>query len=149
LGLEVTVHVDEKAFAASPANLVSSQDAADAGPPPAHVVERGWPWPPRMSSESFMSYGVFSPEDPHAHARLHGTVLRAERHTVAHTGQDFISARVRTVGFEADVCLPGSEHPTVPAPGHILGGTVFLAASMEQLRPVRNRPRWLPPWNKR
>jgi hypothetical protein len=149
LGVEVSVHADEEAFAASPASLLSPRDDdADPAPPPPHFVENGWPWPPRMGAESFVSHGVFTPERPNAYGRLHGTVLHAERHTVALTGQDFIAARVRTAGFEADVCLAAADHPTIPTPGQVIGGTVFLVASLEHLTSVRTRPRWLPSWNK-
>lgn len=103
LGVDVTVWPDEDAFAASDASLVSD-DGGDPGEAPAHWVEQGWPWPPRMAAESFISYGVFgNPKQAEAYARLNGTVLRAQRKTVVATGQEFVAARVRTVGFEADV----------------------------------------------
>lgn len=40
-------------------------------------------------------------------------------------------ASVRTVGFEADLCLAGSEHPDVPAPGNVVSGTVFLSVFID------------------
>jgi hypothetical protein len=44
-----------------------------------HYLERGWSWPPRLASESFISYGVFGdPAQARARARLSGTVLKAE-----------------------------------------------------------------------
>jgi hypothetical protein len=127
LGVDVTVHAGAEAFAASDASLLST-DGGDPGEPPAHVVERGLPWPPRMAAESLISYGVFGPaEQAEAYARLNGTVLRAERRTVAATGARFVVARVRTVGLDLDLCLPT---PVVPEPGAVIGGTVFLVASL-------------------
>jgi hypothetical protein len=147
LGSDVTVHEDEEAFAASDASLLG--DAA-AGEPPAHVVEQNMPWPPRMAAESFISYGVFGPpEQAEAYARLHGTVLEAQRRTNALTGQSFIAARVRTAGFEVDLCLPGNAQ--VPQPGNVVGGTVFLVASLPDLvapassdAPAAGKRTWLP-----
>jgi len=81
-----------------------------------------------MAAESLISYGVFGPADQaEAYARLNGTVLRAERRTVAATGGRFVVARVRTVGLDLDLCLPTS---VVPEPGAVIGGTVFLVASL-------------------
>lgn len=127
LGVDVTVHADADAFAASDVSLLSS-DGGDPGDPPPHVVERGLPWPPRMAAESLISYGVFGPpEQAEAYARLHGTVLRAEQRTVAATGQQFVAVRVRSVGLDLDMCLPAGP---VPVPGNVIGGTVFLVASL-------------------
>jgi hypothetical protein len=47
------------------------------------------------------------------------------------TGQSFTVATVRTAGFEADVCLVGSEHPDLPALGSIISGTVILSAAID------------------
>jgi hypothetical protein len=58
LGVSVNAHADTEAFAASPDSLLDP-GADPAGPPPPHYAERGWPWPPRMAAESFISYGVF------------------------------------------------------------------------------------------
>ena len=81
-----------------------------------------------MGPESVISAGVFGPgEQAQAYARLYGTVLRAEQRTVAATGQSFVIARCRTVGFEPDMCLPAMPLPTA---NNIIGGTVFLAASL-------------------
>lgn len=127
LAVDVTVHADAAAFAASDASLLSP-DSTDAGEPPVHVVERGLPWPPRMAAESLISYGVFGPAElAEAYARLNGTVLRAERRTVAATGGRFVVARVRTVGLDLDMCLAGV---LVPEPGNVVSGTVFLVASL-------------------
>lgn len=129
LGTDVSVHADADAFAASDASLLGSPD--EAREPPAHFVERGWRWPPRVAAESFFSYGVFASKgEPQAYARLAGTVVHAERRTVRQTGQGFTVARVRTTGFEVDLCMAATEHPHPPAPGSIIAGTVFLVASL-------------------
>ncbi|MDI6104500.1 hypothetical protein QLQ12_38515 [Actinoplanes sp. NEAU-A12] len=130
LGVQVTVHADEDAFAASDASLLSGGDGEDGGDsePPAHFVENGWTWPPRMGAESFISYGAFDQENGDPIAQLNGIVLSAERRVVAATGGEFSVARVRSVGFEADLCLPG-DVPT-PAPGNVIGGVVYLIADL-------------------
>ncbi|NJC83179.1 hypothetical protein [Planosporangium mesophilum] len=129
LGVDVTVWADEDAFAASDASLLGDGD--DPGEAPAHVVEQGLSWPPRMAAESFISYGVFGdPEQVQAYARLNGTVLRAQRKAVAVTGQEFVVARVRTAGFEVDVCLSADDVRELPRPGNVIGGTMFLVASL-------------------
>lgn len=147
LGVGVTVHADDAAFAASDASLLDPDDAG--GEPPAHVIEQGTPWPLRMGPESFISYGLFGPpEQAEAYARLHGTVLSAQRRTVALTGGSFVVARVRTVGFEVDLCLAAADADELPQPGNIIGGTVFLVASVPALvatSPARRS--WLP-WRK-
>jgi hypothetical protein len=142
LGLDVTVHADAAAFAAADASLLNP-DADPDSEPPAHFVELGWAWPQRLAAESFMSYGIFAgPDDASAHARLSGVVRHADRRTVAATGQDFTAARVQTVGFEATVCLDATDHPTVPQPGQVIPGTVYLVASLDSLTaPARHRPR--------
>jgi hypothetical protein len=131
LGVSVHVHADAEAFAASPDSLLDpSADPADQPPP--HYVERGWSWPPRVASESFISHGVFGdPAESTAHARLSGIVLNASHRTCALTGQGFSVATVRSVGFETDVCLSDAEHPVTPEPGNIVSGTVFLVATVE------------------
>ncbi len=127
LGVDVRVHADAGAFSASDASLLTQ--GHDNEEPPPHFAERGWSWPPRVANESFISYGVFGePAEAEAYARLNGTVLRAEAHTTEATGQSFTVARVRTAGFEVDMCLPAML--PVPQPGNIIGGTVFLVASL-------------------
>lgn len=131
LGVSVTVHADAETFADSPDSLLNP-DADPTGPPPAHFVERNMPWPPRMASESFISYGVFGdPAQSTAHARLAGTVLRASHRICELTGQGFSVATVRTVGFETDLCLADTEHPSTPEPGNVISGTVFLTAVID------------------
>jgi hypothetical protein len=130
LGVDVTVHADEEAFAASDASLLHGRSEDDVDEAPAHFAERGWSWPPRMAAESFISYGVFGPpEDARAYARLTGTVRHARRLQVAATGKEFVAARLQTAGFEVDLCLPADEHNLKP--GNVIGGTVFLVGSLD------------------
>ncbi|WP_139307184.1 hypothetical protein [Micromonospora pattaloongensis] len=146
LGVDVTVWADDDAFAASDASLLGDGDEPGEAPP--HVVEQGWPWPPRMAAESFISYGVFGePEQARAYARLNGRVLRAQRKTVAVTGREFVAARVRTAGFEVDVCLPADATGEVPRAGSVIAGTVFLVASLPGVVTADGSPgkrSWLP-----
>jgi hypothetical protein len=130
LGVAVHVYADAEAYAAAPGSLVDPDADPDEEPPP-HFVERGWSWPPRLAEESFISHGAFGdPADSGADARLAGTVLRASHRTCVLTGQGFSVATVRTVGFQADVCLPDAEHPVPPEPGTIISGTVYLTAAI-------------------
>jgi len=48
-------------------------------------------------------------------------------------------AAVRTAGFETDLCLAGSEHPGLPAPGTIISGTVVLSAAIDAPLPDGGR----------
>ena len=41
--------------------------------------------------------------------------------------------RVRTVGFEATVCLAASEHPTAPEPGNLVAGLAYVVADVPGL----------------
>jgi len=121
LGVDVTVHASAEAFAVSDASLLS--DAEQSGQPPAHFVERGWSWPPRMAAELFISYGAFTTgESAEAYARLNGVVRTADVRTVTATGQRFVAARVHGAGFEADVCLPAGEQTMASAPRTSAGG---------------------------
>jgi hypothetical protein len=132
LGIDVTVHASAEAFATSDASVL--HETEDPGDPPAHFIDNGWPWPPRMAAESFIPYGLFNDgAATQAYARLNGLVLTADVHTVAMTGQRFIAARVRSAGFEADVCMPAGESTGAPAVGSVVAGTVFLVASMPGL----------------
>ncbi|MCU1428670.1 MAG: hypothetical protein JWL83_2670 [Actinomycetia bacterium] len=134
-GRAVTVHESAEAFAAADDSLLDPDADRDAAPPP-HYAERGWPWPPRVAAESFFSHGVFGdPDQAVATAQMAGVVSESARRVVVETGQSFGVARVRTAGFEADVCLDARTHPTVPSSGAIISGTVFLVASIEALEP--------------
>jgi hypothetical protein len=114
LGVDVSVFADADAYAASPSSRMGDEASGR-----------------RMAAEAFLSYGVFADTPPvEAYARISGTVLRAERRTTELTGQSFVVARVRTVGFEADLCFPAA---AVPAAGAVITGTVFLVASLPEL----------------
>ena len=131
LGISVTVHANAKAFAASPESLLSPAADPD-GHPPADYADEGWAWPPRVGPESFFSYGVFGdPAESTARARLSGLVVHGGHHTCTLTGQGFSALTVRTVGFEAAVCLPDTEHPVTPGPGNVVSGTVVLTAAID------------------
>jgi hypothetical protein len=131
LGVDVTVYPGADAFAASPGSQLHPSPESGSEPPPRYR-ENGWAWPPRLGAESFISHGVFAgPAQAGPRARLSGTVLDAARHVCALTGQPFIAAAVRTAGFEAALCLAGSDHPEVPVPGNIISGTVVLSAAID------------------
>ena len=124
----VSVHVDAEAFAASPASLLV--DSEEAGPPPPHFAESGWPWPPRMGAESFISEGIFAPpKEARPIARLNGIVLEADERINSLTGLRFVRSRVRTAGFDADICAPASEME-VPHPGNVLASMVYMVGSL-------------------
>lgn len=116
LGVAVSTHADEAAFAASAASALG--DGPDS---------------PRFAAESFVSYGLFGsgPADPTAF--LAGTVLESRTEVHAASGQRFHVAWVRTVGFEAACCLPASHHPAPPPPGAVLAGTVYLVLDVPAL----------------
>lgn len=130
LGRSVEFFDDADAFATSPASLVYT-DADHVPEPPPHVVEFGLAWPPRMAAQSLVSYGVFAePHDVDAYARVNGTVLGASTRTVERTGQSFHAVRVRTVGFDLEICLSVGEHPDLPRTGQVVGGSVLLVGSI-------------------
>src|SRR5271166_1201019 len=131
LGTDVTIYPDAEAFAASPASQIHPPPESASEPPP-HYRERGWPWPPGLGAESFISLGLFADiARNRSRARLSGTVLEANRRVSGLTGQPFTVAAVRTAGFTADLCLAASEHPDMPVPGNIISGTVFLSATID------------------
>jgi hypothetical protein len=135
LGIEMTVHADAAAFAASDASVLGAGEPAEPGAAPA-----------RWGAESFVSYGLFGPEgDPEPTAFLAGTVLARETHTHGVTDQVFHTARVRTAGFEATVCLAGSEHPAAPATGSTVAGLCYLVVDVPTLwtvEPPRRKKRF-------
>lgn len=122
LGVAVEVFADAEAFSRSPASLMGDPD----GEPPEEFLHNGGVWPPRLSPESFISYGVFD-ASMEATALLSGTVLSARTGHNSLTEQPYRVARVRTAGFEADVCLDGVEHAQ-PEVGSIISGEVYLVA---------------------
>jgi hypothetical protein len=141
-GQSVSAFADAATFGASRDSLLDPNADLDAEPPPIYA-ERGLPWPTRMAAESFIAYGVFPQDaDARALARLNGVVLAASRRTTAHTAQSFIVARVRTAGFEVDLCMSAEEHPEVPTPGQVVGGEVFLVGSIPNLEQPTTAKRW-------
>ena len=133
LGRSIAGFPDAEAFAASSASLLGpSRDGEER---PANLPEH-FVWPPRMGPESFISYGVFAPDvggsaGAEPIARMHGTVLASERRTASETGQEFGVVRVRTTGMEVDLCIAGSDLTQPIEPGQIIGGEVYLSASIE------------------
>jgi hypothetical protein len=110
-GLRVKLYEDEKAFLAAPKGPSDATAAAD-----------------------FEPFGAFAePAKAQAHARLTGTVVKAERRSSWLTGLPFTVAITRTAGLEVDLCLAGDEHPGVPAPGAVVTGIVSLSVSLEHL----------------
>ena len=131
LGISITVHRDAGAFAASPDSLLNPAADPSRQPPPNDDAQ-DWAWPARVGPESFFSYGIFgAPAASTARARLSGTVVQAGHHTCTLTGQGFSVITVRSVGFEAAVCLPDTEHPVTPEPGNVVSGTVVLSAAID------------------
>lgn len=132
LGLEMTVHADVAAFRASDASLLGE-------PTPGEEQSR---W----ADESFLSYGLLGTDtDAEPTAFLAGTVLASQTHTHAVSDQVFHVVRVRTVGFEATLCLAGSEHPVAPSTGNIVAGSSYLVADVATLwsiEPPRRKTRW-------
>jgi hypothetical protein len=131
LGLDVTVHADEAAFAASDASVMG-----DPAAPRPDDLDPGSPWPLRQAAESFLPYGLFG-DTAHPHAGVAGRVARSETRVVEQTGQTFHAVRLSSLGMELDLCLAATDHPTPPTPGNIVHGTVYLVASLEEL--------WTPP----
>ena len=53
---------------------------------------------------------------------------------------------MRTVGFEATVCLAASDHPTAPVAGNVLAGSCYLVVDVPTLwtvEPPRRKRRGL------
>ena len=126
LGVSVAVFADEEAFLTSDASLLTPREDNDDGSQAACESEST-----RMAAESLIAFGTFDePEQAQPYGQLNGVVLAAQRRTVAATGQDFVVARVRTAGLEADMCLAASDCPDVPAPGAVIGGLVYLVGSL-------------------
>lgn len=138
LGVRVELFDSEGAFEESPASLLSPSSADE--PAPDDFAERGLTWPLRIAAESVLAEGLFGPpEEADAVVRISGTVLRAQSRTNGLTGHAFTVARIRTVGFEADICLSSAEHPRVPEPGSVLSGYVYLVGRID-LPPMEPTP---------
>lgn len=126
LGVEMATFTDAEAFAASDASRLDGGEQ-------------------RFGAESFLSYGLFADADaaePTAH--LAGTVLEATTKTHGITRQAFHVVRVRTVGFEATVCLAAPDGDDTPQPGNVVAGACYLVADVPTLwtiEPPRRRKR--------
>lgn len=118
LGRSLDVFPDEDAFYASDASLMTF---ADADPDDE---------PLRFDPEAFSPDGAFTMQVD-AVARMNGTVLEVSRRHVRRTGQSFDAARVRTGGFEANLCVPALEVPM--RPGDVVAAQVYLVASVPGL----------------
>jgi hypothetical protein len=128
-GVQVAIHENAEAFLSSDASLLV----------PRRSIEDEVP--ARFAAESFFSFGSFDVDESDATAALNGTVISAERRTVALTGESFIAARVRASVFEVDLCFPSDPHVPVPTPGNIIGGMVYLVATLRDDRGFEREPR--------
>jgi len=145
-GISISVHAGSEAFARSAESLLTP-NADPNEPPPPHFVEQGRQWPIRVSDEFFLSYGVWGDrKHATAGARIAGVVRHAERRTVHETGQSFITVATRTAGFDATVCLSGTEFATTPEPGQVIAGDVFVVGSVPALEESNPRSSW---WRRR
>ncbi|MGC4112761.1 MAG: hypothetical protein QM747_20540 [Nocardioides sp.] len=135
LGVDVSLHASVEEYEASDAALLTAPDEDR------EEEENEAREPLRMGSESFISYGAFSPSDTaRPLARLAGRVLGVQTATVEITGQAFHAVRVRTVGMELDVCLAADDHADPPVEGGVVAGTVWLVADV--VRPTKRRRWW-------
>lgn len=127
-GVDVTVFSSEEAFQQSSASLLTSASAgADDGESNAMEL--------RYSAESLVPFGTFDRAAPDSSALLNGTVLSAQIVTNVWTGRQFVAARVRTSGLEVDLCMPWNEGEPIPEPGNIIGGSVYLTATLTDSSP--------------
>jgi hypothetical protein len=129
LGVGVQLHRDVEAFAESDASLLTPDSKEEPAPENAPLDLQ---WPLRVSEESFFANGLWTdPANARSDARFSGIVLDSARHIVEATDRSIVVCRVRTMGFEANVCLPGAY--TEPEPGQVVAGTVWLSASLTPL----------------
>jgi hypothetical protein len=116
-GVHLSIHENGEYFLASEESLLSPESSIEDG-----VVSR---W----AVESFMSFGGFGNDEPTATAHLSGTVISADRRIMELTGESFVAARVRTSSFEVDLCFPSLPDVSVPIPGNVVTGIVYLVAT--------------------
>ena len=120
LGLDVTVHADAAAFAASDASILGTPEPGET--------------PKRFATESLLSYGLFGdPDTAEPTAFLSGTVLSSVSHTTTELDQGFHAVRISTVGGTMTLCLATTDHPDPPAPGRILSGFCYLVLDVPEL----------------
>jgi hypothetical protein len=129
LGVDVRAHAGPAAFEASDDSLLAGPGEETDSTEPAGEIGRE---PVRLAAESLISYGLFGdPADSQPFARVSGTVLTVTPKRVALTGGRFTVARVRTVGMEVDLCLPGDQRDLTV--GGVVSGTVLLVGSLPHL----------------
>jgi len=133
-GGPVQVFPDADAFLADPSSI-RGDPASYPTQPPEHFVARGWPWPPRLSEES-----LEEPREAAGHTRMTGTVLAADLRRNSLTGRHFTVLRVRTLGLELDVCVPGDRQAV--AVGSVVAGLVDLVGRLGA-EPGDPRQRWV------
>ncbi len=120
LGLQVVVHADAEAFAASDESLLGT-------PEPGQEATR-------FATESLLAYGLFGdPDTAEPTAFVSGTVLSVTSHVSTELEQGFHAVRVSTVGGSVTVCLATAEHPEPPEPGAVVSGICFLVLDVPDL----------------
>ncbi|GAB6984186.1 hypothetical protein [Nocardioides pyridinolyticus] len=60
-------------------------------------------------------------------------MIAADTRILELTGRTFHRARVRTLGFEAELLLSAAEHEAAPPIGGVVTGLVYLIADMDHL----------------
>ncbi|WP_323793327.1 hypothetical protein [Nocardioides sp.] len=120
LGLDLTVHADAAAFAASDESVIST-------PGPGQT-------PLRFATESLLAYGL-SEDAAKAQptAFVSGTVLSVSSQTNAETGQGFHTARLLTSAGHVTACLAAGDHPDPPRLGNVLSGVCYLVLDVPDL----------------
>lgn len=138
-GVDVTVHADEAAFAASDDSLLAP---GAGGEPPADLPD-GVSWPPRLAPESFFSLGLFTEDDTDAepYARISGRVVEVETRTNSRTEQQFHAVQLSCTDMQLVLCLAASDHPGAPQPGNVVAGVTYLVASVPSLWPSSGQPK--------
>jgi hypothetical protein len=102
LGVDVQVHPDAHAFAASSGSQLDPAADPDQEPPP-HYREQGWPRPPRLAAESFISYGVFAdPAQARPRARLSAPASKPGTTSARSPGSRSPSLRAAGENTDAD-----------------------------------------------
>lgn len=120
LGLDVTVHDDEAAFADSDASLLGTPEPGQS--------------PQRFAVGALLPYGLFGdPDTAEPTAYLSGTVLSVAGHVTGELGQGFHAVQVEAAGGRYTVCLATSAHPDAPRPGNVVAGTCYLVLDVPGL----------------
>ena len=120
LGLDLTVHADAAAFAASEESVLCTPGAGQT--------------PVRFATETLLAYGL-SEDAAKAQptAFVSGTVLSVSSQTNSETDQGFHTARLRTSAGHVTVCLALSDHPDAPRLGNVLSGVCYLVLDVPDL----------------